>query len=71
MTLCGLDLATAFGATVTTLGNVGPGLGTVGPSENFAHLPAVAKWLLALLMLIGRLEIFTVLVFLSPAYWRR
>ncbi len=71
MTLCGLDLATAFGATITTLGNVGPGLGTVGPSENFAHLPAIAKWLLALLMLIGRLEIFTVLVFLSPAYWRR
>ncbi|MCE7984731.1 MAG: TrkH family potassium uptake protein [Caldilinea sp. CFX5] len=71
MTLCGLDFATAFGATVTTLGNVGPGLGTVGPSENFAHLPAAAKWILSLLMLLGRLEIFTVLVFLSPAYWRR
>jgi len=71
MTVCGLDLATAFGATITTLGNVGPGIGTVGPSENFAHLPATAKWILSLLMLLGRLEIFTVLVFLSPAYWRR
>ena len=71
MTLCQLDLATAFSATATTLGNVGPGLGAIGPTENFAHLPAVAKWILSLLMLLGRLEIFTVLVFLSPAYWRR
>lgn len=71
MAFCGLDMATAFSAIATTLGNVGPGLGDVGPMDNYAHLPAVVKWILALFMLIGRLEIFTVLVLLSPAYWRK
>jgi len=71
MALCGLDMPTAFGATAATLGNIGPGLGDVGPTDNYAHLPKVAKWILSLLMLIGRLELFTVLVLLSPAYWRK
>ncbi|MBC7356852.1 MAG: TrkH family potassium uptake protein, partial [Desulfomicrobiaceae bacterium] len=52
------------------LGNIGPGLGTVGPAENFAHLPTAAKWLLSLCMLLGRLEIYTVLVLLVPEFWR-
>ena len=54
-----------------TLGNIGPGLGLVGPTGNFAFLSAIEKWLLVLLMLIGRLEIFTVLVLLLPGTWRR
>jgi trk system potassium uptake protein TrkH len=66
----GQDLATAFTAVAATLGNIGPGLGTVGPAENFAHLPTAAKWLLSLCMLLGRLEIYTVLVLLVPEFWR-
>ena len=64
-------MPTAFGAVAATLGNVGPGLGSVGPTDNYAHIPAVGKWLLALLMLLGRLEIFTVIVLFSPDTWRK
>lgn len=71
MTLFGLDLVTAFGAVAATLNNVGPGLGDVGPTDHFGNLPAAAKWLLALLMLLGRLELFTVLVLFTPDFWRR
>ena len=71
MTLFGLDLVTAFGSVAATLNNIGPGIGDVGPTDNFGHLPAAAKWLLALLMLLGRLELFTVLVLLTPDFWRR
>lgn len=68
----GLDLVTALSAAATAIGNVGPGLGqTVGPSGNFAPLPDAAKWLLSLAMLTGRLELFTILVLLQPAFWRR
>ncbi len=67
----GLDLLSAFGAAAATLGNVGPGLGSVGPVDTYAHIPAVGKWVLSALMLLGRLEIFTMLVLLSPVYWRR
>lgn len=67
----GLDMPTAFGAVAATLGNVGPGLGDVGPTDNYAGLPAAAKWILALLMLLGRLEIYTVIVLFSPVAWKR
>ncbi len=67
----GLDLLTAGTAVITALGNVGPGLGTIGPVENFAHLPALAKTILALCMLLGRLELFTVLVLVIPSFWRK
>ena len=74
-TLClageGLDLVTASTAVITAMGNVGPGLGEVGPMENFAALPAAAKWILSVCMLLGRLEIYTVLVLFLPEYWRR
>ncbi len=70
LTLMGIDLPTAFTAVAATLGNIGPGLGTVGPTENFAHLPIAAKWVLSLCMLLGRLEIYTVLVLLVPEFWR-
>lgn len=69
--LIGVDFMTSIGAVATSLGNIGPGFGTVGPVDNFAHLPAAAKWILAFLMLLGRLELFTVLILLTPYFWNR
>lgn len=67
----GLDLVTAMSSAATAVTNVGPGLGDiVGPAGNFAPLPAQAKWLLAVAMLLGRLELMTVFVLLTRAYWR-
>ena len=66
----GLDLVTALGASASCLGNIGPGFGTVGPAENFAHLPAAAKWVLAWCMLLGRLEIYTVIILVVPEFWK-
>jgi len=71
MAALGLTMDTAIGATAATLWNIGPGLGTVGPTDNYAHIPWVGKWVLSLLMLMGRLEVFTVMVLFSPAYWRK
>jgi len=71
LTLMGLDTLTALSSAGTAVANVGPGLGPiVGPSGNFSSLPDLAKWLLAIGMLIGRLEIFTVLVIFTPTFWR-
>jgi trk system potassium uptake protein TrkH len=71
LTALGLDIVTALSATATALGNVGPGLGEIiGPSGNFSTLPDAAKWLLSGAMLLGRLEIFTILVLLEPRFWR-
>jgi trk system potassium uptake protein TrkH len=67
----GIDLLTAFTAAAANIGNVGPGLGLVGPINNYQALPDAAKWLLSLMMLLGRLEIFTVLVLISPAFWKK
>ncbi len=67
----GLDYLTAMSGAITALANVGPGLGPIiGPAGNFSSLPESAKWLLAFGMLLGRLELFTVLILLSPAFWR-
>ncbi|MCF8459889.1 MAG: TrkH family potassium uptake protein [Flavobacteriales bacterium] len=71
MTMFGIDLLTAMGSVATSLGNIGPGIGLVGPVDNFAWLPSTAKWLLSILMLIGRLELFTVLILFTPYFWRR
>ncbi|RKZ14300.1 TrkH family potassium uptake protein [bacterium] len=71
LTLGGRDLVTSVGATAASLGNIGPGLGLVGPASNYGSLLGWEKWLLMLLMIIGRLEIFTVLVLFLPAAWRR
>lgn len=70
MTMFGVDLLTAMGSVATSLGNVGPGIGNVGPMDNFAWLPSGAKWFLAILMLVGRLELFTVLILFTPYFWR-
>jgi trk system potassium uptake protein len=67
----GLDYLTAMSGALTTLANVGPGLGDIiGPAGNFSPLPESAKWLLSAAMLLGRLELFTVLVLFTPAFWR-
>jgi len=71
MSFLGLDLDTSMGAVAATLGNIGPGIGDVGPSENFAFIPDAGKWVLSLLMLLGRLELFTVLAILTPVFWRK
>ncbi|HWV08025.1 MAG TPA: TrkH family potassium uptake protein [Pseudomonas sp.] len=71
LTLCGLDWITALSGAASTVSGVGPGMGPViGPAGTFASLPDMAKWLLTLGMLLGRLEILTVLVLLMPAFWR-
>jgi trk system potassium uptake protein len=71
MSVLGLDFITAMGATATSLGNVGPGIGGVGPMENFYNIPTVGKWVLSFFMVLGRLELFTVLLLFNPYYWRR
>ncbi len=71
LTALGLDTLTAMSAAATAIANVGPGLGDiVGPDGTFATLPDGAKWLMSLGMLLGRLELFTVLVLFTPAFWR-
>jgi trk system potassium uptake protein TrkH len=67
----GYDLDSSFGAVAATLGNIGPGIGAVGPAENYSHIPAFGKWFLSFLMLMGRLELFTVLVIFSPSFWKK
>ena len=69
--LDGFDLTTSFTAALTCLSNVGPGLGAVGPMENIAAFSPLSKVVLSLAMLIGRLEIFPMLILFSPATWRR
>ncbi|MDP5169769.1 MAG: TrkH family potassium uptake protein [Bacteroidia bacterium] len=68
----GLDFMTAMGSVAATLGNIGPGIGKVGPGDalNFAQIPAAGKWVLSFLMLLGRLELFTVLLVFTPFFWR-
>ena len=64
-------LVTAGASVIACLGNIGPGLGTVGPTETFSHIPAAGKLVLCACMLLGRLEIFTVLVLFFPSFWRK
>ncbi len=66
----GYDFATAVAAALTAIGNVGPGLGAVGAMDNFAHFPAFVKLVLSACMLLGRLEIFTILVLFSRQFWK-
>ncbi len=71
MSLFGLDFETATGSVVATLGNIGPGIGDVGPAFNYAEISIGGKWYLSFLMLVGRLELFTVLILFSPNFWRK
>jgi trk system potassium uptake protein TrkH len=65
-----MDFLSAAGAVATSLGNVGPGIGSVGPVNNFAHVDWLAKFILGVIMLLGRLELFTVLVLFTPFFWK-
>jgi trk system potassium uptake protein TrkH len=67
----GVDFVTSFAAVASAIGNVGPGFGTVGPIDNYAAIPTLGKWLLVWCMLLGRLEIYTVIIFLAPEFWRK
>ena len=70
--MMGLDFVTALSGAATSISNVGPGLGEViGAEGNFSSLPDSAKWVMSFGMLLGRLEIFTVLVMLNPGFWQR
>ncbi len=71
MTLFGLDFKSAIGSTIATLGNIGPGIGKVGPAHNYAWIPDMGKWFLSLLMLLGRLELFTVLIIFTSSFWKK
>ena len=71
MTMVGLDFLTAMGSVATCLGNVGPAIEGVGPTDNFANIPDLGKWILSFLMMLGRLELFTVLIIFSPAFWKK
>lgn len=74
-TLClcafGIDMVTSTTSVLATLNNIGPGLSLVGPTQNFATMPALAKMLLALLMIVGRLEFYALVVLLIPSFWRK
>jgi trk system potassium uptake protein TrkH len=71
LTLCGLDWITALSGAASTLSGVGPGMGEIiGPAGNFSSLPDTAKWILTTGMLLGRLEILTVLILFVPTFWR-
>ena len=71
LSLTGLDFLTSISGAATSISNVGPGLGsTIGPNGNFASLPDLSKWILTLGMILGRLELFAILVLFLPAFWR-
>ncbi|MBM3293928.1 MAG: TrkH family potassium uptake protein [Candidatus Aminicenantes bacterium] len=70
MSLMGLDLVSAFSSVTASLGNIGPGLGLVGPAANYQAVPPAGKWLLSFCMLAGRLEIYTVLVLFTRDFWK-
>jgi len=71
MALMGLDIVTAFVSVAATINNIGPGLGAVGPMDNYRSIPLIGKWILIFCMLVGRLELYTVIVLLVPDFWRK
>ncbi|NDW17498.1 TrkH family potassium uptake protein [Dysgonomonas sp. 216] len=71
LSFSGMGFEESVGSAISCMGNVGPGLGTVGPSGHFADIPTFSKWYLCFLMLTGRLELFTVLSLFIPAFWKR
>ena len=67
----GYDLMSSIGASISALGNIGPGWGEFGPTDSFAPLPYAAKWVLIVLMMVGRLELFTIIILFSPSFWKQ
>ena len=70
LTIFGVDMLSAFSGSAATMGNVGPGFGTVGSMSNFSQIPAVGKWVLSATMLLGRLEIFGLILFVTAKSWK-
>jgi trk system potassium uptake protein TrkH len=71
LAFCGLDVISSLSGSATILGNVGPGLGSqIGPSDNYGDLPDMAKWIVMFGMLVGRLELLTLLILFTPSFWR-
>ena len=71
LSLTGLDFLTAISGAASAISNVGPGLGDIiGPDGNYKNIPDVSKWILAFGMLLGRLELFAILVLFFPSFWR-
>ncbi len=71
ITLFQVDIVTSIGAVAACINNIGPGLADVGPTDNYSHFHPFVKWYLSILMLLGRLEVFTILVLLTPAFWKK
>ena len=72
LSLSGLDFITSISGAATAISNVGPGLGsTIGPNGNFYLLPEISKWVLSMGMILGRLELFAILVLFLPSFWRK
>jgi trk system potassium uptake protein TrkH len=71
MAMMGYSMESALGLSIATLGNIGPAWGEFGPTSNYAQIPYIGKWVLILLMMIGRLELFTVLVIFTPTFWNQ
>jgi len=71
VTASGIDIFTSFTTALATVGNIGPGFANVGPSENYSFFSPAIKWFLSFAMLVGRLELYTVLVLFTPMFWRR
>lgn len=71
LAMMGVDLISSTSGIATAMGGIGPGFGTIGPVSNFAHLPDLAKLTLSLFMILGRLEIYTVVVMLSATFWKK
>ncbi len=71
MSTMGLSFKLSLASVASTLGNVGPALGTLGPMDSYVHIPTPGKWMLSFFMLLGRLELFTVLILLTPAFWKK
>ncbi len=67
----GVDFMTSLSSIAATIGNIGPGFGMVGPTDNYAQIPYFGKWLLIWCMLLGRLEIYTLIIFFVPEFWRK
>ena len=71
LSITGLDFITSISGAATSISNVGPGLGSViGPTGNFSTLPDISKWILSIGMILGRLELFAILVLFLPSFWR-
>jgi trk system potassium uptake protein TrkH len=70
MSLMGYDMITSFSTSASMLGNIGPGLGTFGPFTNYSAIPMAGKWIMSIMMLLGRLELLTVMILFSRNFYR-